>query len=76
MIKHDLRRTAPGREQGGLYGLSLAYLGVLVMEGLITRLAQVQQVVYQRRQQVGIDAPLSIAIPVFPSEDTRATGSD
>ena len=37
-----------------------------------TRLAQVQQVVYQRRQQAGIDALLSIATPVFASEDTQA----
>jgi O-antigen/teichoic acid export membrane protein len=38
-----------------------------------TRLVQVQQVVYQRRQQAGIDALLSIATPVFPSEETQAT---
>ena len=31
----------------------------------------VQQADYQRRQQAGIDALLSIATPVFPSEDTR-----
>ena len=38
-----------------------------------TRLALVQQAVYRRRQQAGIDALLSIATPVFPSEDTQAT---
>ena len=38
-----------------------------------TRLVQVQQVVYQRRQQAGIDALLSIATPVFPSEETQAS---
>ncbi len=38
-----------------------------------TRLAQVQQAVYQRRQQAGIDALLSIATPAFPSEETQAT---
>jgi hypothetical protein len=31
----------------------------------------VQQANYQRRQQAGIDALLSIATPVFPSEDTQ-----
>ncbi len=33
--------------------------------------APVQQATYKRRQQAGIDALLSIATPVFPSEDTQ-----
>jgi hypothetical protein len=35
--------------------------------------ARGQQATFQRRQQAGIDALLSIAIPVFPSGDTQAT---
>jgi hypothetical protein len=33
--------------------------------------APVQRDTYQRRQQAGIDVLLSIATPVFPSEDTQ-----
>jgi len=45
-------------------------------QGAPTVPAPVQQANYQRRQQAGIDAFLSIATPVFSSEDTQEQAED
>jgi len=45
-------------------------------QGAPTVPAPVQQANYQRRQQAGIDALLSIATPVFSSEDTQEQAED